>query len=288
MLLAFCLALGLFPLLLLYVAVSAYRASRSKAVQQSFGYSTASAASKHYYGPVAAPVVAPPLPYTPAPLSVWLAFWLLWTLMNGLGWAAAALVPVFAWANHAAPEVWVIGCVVMALLIGMAQWLVLREQSPTVNYWILATLIGFFIAIPGAGLGLFGSFLAALFMLFDGKDLNLWGFVLPAFATSGLFLGLAQRGAIRKLPMSGWWLIVTTFAWCVGGAIFLSMMGATPEATGFLNSPIRLVAWLLGQGILSVEAIALAGAASGAVSGLPLFWILRHQVPALQTNHTLN
>ncbi len=249
---AILIALGLFPLVLLYVAFVAYRKAKAKEEQPPSGYSMTSIVSMQRYELAATPSVASPLPYTPAPLGSWIVFWLSWTLMNGLGWAAAAVVPALAWATHASASQAVIGFLAMTLVIGLAQWIVLRGSYSTVHYWIPATLIGFIIAILGAGMGLSVSLFTALFKSIDGHTLRLWDFVLPAIGVSGLLLGIAQQRAIRTLPTSGWWSMINASAWCVGAMVFLGVMQIPSDAVGILDIPGKLVTQLLEQRILAL------------------------------------
>ena len=46
---------------------------------------------------------------------------------------------------------WVLGVVVGWIVLGLLQWLILRQQVPSAGWWVLATMLGLFVAGPVVG-----------------------------------------------------------------------------------------------------------------------------------------
>lgn len=119
-----------------------------------------------------------------------LLFVLLWVLANTLPWAVL-WVPYRTFSFLPGPVVWCLLCA----LIGIAQWLLLRQRIASLRWWPIATLIG-------AGIGSLG-FLTFIFAMF----------VAPM--TMGIGVGVAQWTLLRnKFTNAFWWIAGTT-----GGAL---------------------------------------------------------------------
>jgi hypothetical protein len=162
------------------------------------------------------------------------------------------------------------GTVIEGLVVGTAQWLVLRRPLKQMRWlvWALATASGACVAWT---LGMIPSTL-----LFNGPDTGtttpseMSDLVIYALAAAmglvlGTILGVPQWLALRRhVPKAGWWVLANALAWMIGMVVVFIGTSFIP-AEGISLS----IALLL---LLSVVA---AGAAVGAVNGLVLIWLLR-------------
>ncbi len=122
--------------------------------------------------------------------------WVKWVLATTLGWAVG-------WALSGYLTEFVIG-----LPVGLAQWMVLRNQIERAEWWILASALGW-----AAGRGLVA-------VVFAPQDLVLVG------GTLGASLGLAQWLVLRPHLVRSWWWIV------------LSALSSAVGMTGVLGEPL--------------------------------------------------
>ncbi|MCC6614302.1 MAG: hypothetical protein IT320_12550 [Anaerolineae bacterium] len=89
---------------------------------------------------------------------------------------------------------------VTGAVIGLAEWLVLRQIAPLDARWIVATALGMAIGLA-AGIGLAGIETAVAPLLIRG-------------AITGLAIGIAQGWLLRDLaPLAGLWIVVLAAAW---------------------------------------------------------------------------
>jgi hypothetical protein len=162
------------------------------------------------------------------------------------------------------------GTFIEGIVVGTAQWLVLRRPLKSIRWivWVLATAIGAFVAwtlgmIPstfiftGADTG--GAASAPMSDLMVYALAAVMGFVL------GLILGVPQWLVLRRhLPKAGWWVLANAVAWMVGMMIvFVGTSFIPPEGIS-ISVALMLLLFLFA-----------AGAAVGAVHGLVLIWLLR-------------
>ena len=119
--------------------------------------------------------------------------WLLWMLASTVGWVVGGVmfVPVVVLAGTALDVLvgWAVAGAVGGAVVGVWQWLVLREQSVRAGWWIVASTAGWAVAA-----------FVYLPMVFG----TMFGF--------GLFMGGAFAGAV------GGAVVGSGSGWCCGGS----------------------------------------------------------------------
>lgn len=99
-----------------------------------------------------------------------------------------------------------IGGLVTGLVLGIAQWLVLRQVMALRGWWIIATGIGL-----AAGL--------ALSVALSGTSIELRPLIVRAVMTGGV-LGIAQWLLLRRhVAAAGVWIAVVTIGWALGWTV---------------------------------------------------------------------
>ena len=193
--------------------------------------------------------------------------WLWWVLAGTVGWAVGGPLGV---AVGRSGDIIVAGSVGIALggiLTGVLQWLVLRRQVAWVGWWVLTIPVGAAVAgVVGATVGMVAGLVSnpGSPSPLGGADLGVdVGWVVGA----GLFgpvLGVLQWLVLRRqVARAGWWVLVTTVGWVVGGPGAGIVSAAVDAAVG------AGVSW------------AVLGAVSGAITGPVLVRLLRQSVPAV-------
>jgi len=135
---------------------------------------------------------------------------------------------------------------VTGLVLGAAQWLVLRQTIPLSGWWIVATSIGLAIGL-------------ALSVAWTGTSIELRPLIVRAVLTGGM-IGVAQWLLLRRhVAMAGLWIVVVAIGWALGWAV--------TRAAGVDLSKDWLVFGASG-------ALAFA-----ALTGLALLYLLRHPLP---------
>jgi hypothetical protein len=170
-----------------------------------------------------------------------LGFWFQWIIANAAGLAIGMAIRQFMfglgpWATNTL----VVGAVVGAVL-GVAQFINLREHVGRAGpLWVLSNLAGWAIGWSvGWQVG---------WTVFQGLGINEVFTLIGALA--GTIGGVIQWLLLRKqLYQAGWWIIANAFGWAAGMAIGFAVGGA--------------FGWPL------------IGAVAGAITGLPLIWLLR-------------
>jgi hypothetical protein len=128
----------------------------------------------------------------------------------------------------------------LVLLTGVFQYLLLRRYLPRMEWWIVATALGWLLGIATVYLG-YTIWPAAL------NANSMW-----SAALAGAVIGLAQWLVLRRrVPRAGWWVLASALGW------------------GFL----RLIA---GEVFTSLVALLIIGAVPAAVTGLALWGLLAH------------
>jgi len=139
-----------------------------------------------------------------------------------------------------------IGGLVTGLVLGVAQWIVLRQVMALSGWWIVATGIGL-----AAGL--------ALSVALSGTSIDLPPLIVRAVLT-GCLLGIAQWLLLRRhVAAAGLWIVVVTIGWALGWTV--------TRAAGVDLSRGWLVFGASG-------ALAFA-----ALTGFALLYLLRHPLP---------
>jgi hypothetical protein len=204
--------------------------------------------------------------------------WLFWLLMNLLSIAASSVI-LFGGLLYAALSVdltwgldliltgtWVgaLAGLAAGLLIGVAQWLVIRRHVPRAFHWVWKTAIGSSIGYAGS-LTLFNAFLVLGDPIDKGEPL---GAVLMIVVELwlGLILGTAiavmQWTILRRVARGARrWIGANGLAWAPG--LYIAIW---PRQTLVNGGYLTLL--LYGS---------LGGLLVGAVTGLVLLWLLNHQ-----------
>jgi hypothetical protein len=202
------------------------------------------------------------------------ALWLKWVLVNALG-LAISVAPVFiapivneALGATAASVLTLLLGILIAILVGMLQWLVLRRYVRWAGPWWLATSAGWIA----------GSFLAsyAAFAVLGTRPSSL-SFTAVTAPVNAAVVGILQWLVLRRhVRRAGWWVFASIAAWAIGNqtAIFIwfyVMMFTVGVVSSLIRDPSSLA--LLA---LSVTYPAVIGAIAGSITGIVLVWLLRH------------
>ena len=213
--------------------------------------------------------------------------WLVWVLATGIGLMLGAAGGVAAMTTLGGAVGETLGddffpsgpvsvaalLVVLPGSIGTAQWLVLRRRLSRAGWWVLATIIGFWLGL----LLLFGvgRALAQFWppMPGFGRDttsveaLNGIAFAALLGGSLGIPFGVAQWAVLlRQLSKAGWWVPAAAAGW----AVTLAAYAAT-----FIPLDTLLVSDLAGIALLLMIALVMV-AALGAITGAGLVQLFRH------------
>jgi hypothetical protein len=208
--------------------------------------------------------------------------WLRWTLATAAGEFFGFAIPALA----GAAAFWLaLGQITMSALLvtagvgegavlGLAQWLALRQSIPNMHRrsWVLATALAAGIAWALA------MFLVTL------RELNVLGsaalaiLALPCGIIFLCSIGGAQWWVLRRcVTHAGWWVIANAVAWPAGVAIPVVGMALLPDSIGAL---MMLV--------IGVICGLLMGAVVGAITGIALVRLLPERAMEGDTNHGNN
>ena len=177
--------------------------------------------------------------------------WLGWTLATAVGMLLGFLlaIPVvnlldLSWARVIVP-------LLAGFLIGLAQWVVLRDYLVDATDWILAGGTSWAV---GYALGLF------LINSLAGTVLGgLIGYIL-----FGVIVAIVQWPMLRREIPNVWpWILANVIGWTAG--FYLSQVALEL----FFNDPA--IAPVASTSVIS----AISGLVAGAVTGLALVWIVR-------------
>lgn len=134
-----------------------------------------------------------------------ISFWLPW-LCAFLGFPLGGAAAFFMVGPIDKPWKGAMGGFTAGLVIGLAQWLVLRRTLPLSGLWMVYTAIGM-------GIGL------CLSVALIGKDLS-YPKIAARGAITGLFVGISQWVCLHPLAEGSFWWIpclvaAWSLAWCV-------------------------------------------------------------------------
>jgi hypothetical protein len=211
--------------------------------------------------------------------------WRRWVIANALGElvglgaaavAGVALVQLFeatlsTFASLAGAGVMILLGTFEGVIVGLAQWLVLRRQFPALSRraWALASAAGAFVAWT---LGMLPSTLIDFGADAAGapppqmSDLLMYALAAAMGAVLGPILGIPQWLALRRhVRHAAWWIPANAAAWALGMPVVF--IGASSAPTGGLPG-------LVATGVLTAAA---AGAVVGAIHGLALIWLAQPQ-----------
>jgi len=156
---------------------------------------------------------------------------------------------------------WIIGGVV----IGIAQWLILRRITKGASWWALVSLLGWTIggAINAVVMGAVGG--------------SIMGRIV-GFSMSGFVIGITQWLILRRLTRrAGWWILTNIVSWVIGGLVSEIMAWAGNW----------IVRWIVGgtidiifRGSASVVGNAVGNTVEGTIIGIltggTLVWLLKN------------
>jgi len=152
----------------------------------------------------------PPKPKEQKQSIEWI-IWFQWVLASTLGW-------LLGW--------FLVGELGVGAVIGLAQWLVLRQSVDRAGWWILASAGGW---IVGWGLIVSGLLVSPESGMFTS---------IVSGGVIGLAMGLAQWPVLRRVvPQAGWWVLASTAGWILGlaGVLGSTLIGTVVGAvTGFM------------------------------------------------------
>jgi predicted Ser/Thr protein kinase len=173
-----------------------------------------------------------------------------WFLASALGWAAGwalaiAVIETIFRGFGFFPDPFVLEMVagaifwaVQGLVIGLAQWLVLRRHLPGMGWWLPATVLGFAVVGSlkwGQGMVLEETMMAIGEMGEAGPWIWTGLSIIPEGLT-GLLIGLAQWPVLQnRLSKAGRWVLVNVLAWIVVAIVFGLLgiaLGEIDEETG--------------------------------------------------------
>lgn len=135
------------------------------------------------------------------------------------------------------------------LIIGVAQWLILRHYIPYAGWWILATFLGWFVRI---------------FVPYYETTIGPFGYDVVNNSITFTLLGVAQWLVLRHhTQYAASWIPVSTVSGVVSAAVRLTVTAFL----GDVSSLHYVIKNVLFNGI--------SWAASAAVTGVMLAWLLR-------------
>jgi hypothetical protein len=193
----------------------------------------------------------------------WRSLYVLWALSHPVGWG---LLPLITWALHRhnlgvflTNESMSFGMsdelpsfVVSGLVLGVAQWLLLRQTIDRAAWWVSATVIGWsLIAVT--------SF--------------------PGLVLGGVLVGASQWVVLRQsVRKAGWWIVASALGWLVG----FQAIGAPPNGRFFggILPSLRVTAYPHGTSLTTwalpaAEGMVAGGLINGLVLGAVLVLLLR-------------
>jgi len=137
------------------------------------------------------------------------SLWIQWVLVTTLSWIIGFLI----------------GAGAVGVILGLGQWLVLRQWVREPGWWIWASTVGWGVA---------------WILIITGVLLPPDAGIIAAFVAGGvlgLMLGVAQWFVLRRLVKSaGWWVFGSIIGWALGasGIFGITVVGAVAGAvTGF-------------------------------------------------------
>ena len=177
--------------------------------------------------------------------------WLGWTLTTGLGLLLGFLPSGILAESLGLGLARVISPLLAGILIGMGQWLILRDYLTACSQWI-----------PAAGAAWAIGYAAGIYIfqiLPPGMGYGLLGVILFGLIVGGVQWPILRREVPQILP----WLLANVLGWALGFVLSLFVTNS-------------LYATLSGsEFIYSLLSLTLTGLIAGAVIGLALVWIVR-------------
>jgi hypothetical protein len=209
--------------------------------------------------------------------------WLRWVADNaageafGLGLAGALGAGLVLWiearmgasATLAAAAIMIMAGTIEGIIVGVAQWLVLRRPFPRLRWqaWLLASAVGACVAwalgmIPSTLISLTADSAAASPP--DVSDALMYSLAAAMGAVLGPILGVPQWLALRQHAQRAiWWVPANAAAWALGMPVVFIGAGSAPPGG------------LFGLVVTALLTAMVAGGVVGAIHGLALIWLIR-------------
>ena len=177
--------------------------------------------------------------------------WLAWTLATALGMLIGYLPLALLVGSLDLGVARVIVPIISGILLGLAQWLVLRPYVSKSYDWILYNAAGW---VVGFTLGLF------VVQLLAKTPVGM----LLGFVFFGVIVAVFQYPVLRReIPHLGTWILANVIGWTLG-----AYLGQLAAGVFFQNVvPTTFTSVLVTVGI--------TGLVAGAITGLALIWIVR-------------
>jgi hypothetical protein len=177
--------------------------------------------------------------------------WLAWTLATAFGMLLGYLPLALLVSSFDLGLARVLVPILTGLLLGLAQWLVLRPYITQSYDWILNHAAGW---VVGFALGIF------VVQLLSRTPLG----TLLGYIAFGIIVAVFQYPALRReIPHLAPWVVANVLGWTLGA--YLSQLAANLLFQNTLPSP--LVSVLVSVGV--------TGLVAGAITALALIWIVR-------------
>lgn len=191
--------------------------------------------------------------YTPLEHSkIGCAFWLQWVLLTIIGF----LISLYWIEVGERPDFKAVEGATGGAVIGLAQWLVLRQQFFQAWWWVLASIV-VWVFISSNGLGALGWVVPR--DMYDIPSRLVYGAV--EGAKVGALLGVTQWLFLKQQVFRAWWwILISTVGWAIGLALAWAVGAFLYKLTGiFLGEVVGL---LLGWVVVA------------AITGVALIWLL--------------
>jgi hypothetical protein len=177
--------------------------------------------------------------------------WLGWTLATALGMLIGhlALFPMVEFLDLGLARI--IAPLFAGLLVGFAQWLILRGYLTRCSDWVLA-----------GGASWAAAFAIGLFIIQNLTGSSLVGLI--AYLLFGLIVAIFQWPILRREIPNIWsWILANVIGWTLG--FYVSQI-----IVGLLFSPD-----FYSQALVTAISSGVSGLVAGALTGLALVWIVR-------------
>ena len=181
------------------------------------------------------------------------AFWLQWVLVTIVGF----LVSLYWIEVGEIHDLKAVEGATGGAVIGLAQWLVLRQQFSQAWWWVLVSIV-VWVFMSSNGLGALGWVVPRdMYYLLSRV---VYGAI--EGAKVGALLGVTQWLFLREQALrASWWIFASTVGWAIGLALAWAVGAFLHKVTGIF----------LGE----VVGLALGWVVVAAITGVALIWLLR-------------
>lgn len=185
------------------------------------------------------------------------AYWFQWVLVTNIGF----LISLYWIEVGERPDLLAVEGATGGAVIGLAQWLVLRQQFSQAWWWVVASIVTW-VFISSNGLGALG-WVAPRDMYYIPLRVS-YGAL--EGAKVGVLLGITQWLFLRQQVLrASWWILASTIAWAIGLALAWAVGAFLRVTTGIF----------LGE----VVGLALGWLVVASITGVALVWLLRDSDP---------